>query len=131
MNIKSKNLERIVFVLIIWAACAAFLIYKQSVEKELADAIESKFEDRWISAKTYLVLATAIRDNRLQSALKFAEDSMENEVLYFTHNGKNLGGLTKFETSTIKQVQDYWEKSCNRECLISIEPILNNEIFEQ
>ena len=126
---KSDNLKVVLFVLVLLAVGIGFHFYNQFNDKRLAEAIEFMSEDQWISAKGYLALATAIRNDKPTEALKFSEDLMSMEVKGFTNNGNNLEGLTKYEVSTIKQIREYWENKCNRECLGSISQILNNEKF--
>lgn len=126
---KSDNFKAVAFVLVLLAIGIGFHFYSQFNDKRLAEAIESMSEDQWISAKSYLALATAIRNEKPAEALKFTEDLMSIEVKSFTDNGKNLEDLTKFEISTIKQIREYWENKCNRECLGSISGILNDEKF--
>ena len=126
---KSENFKVVMLVFVILATGVGFLFYKQSVDERLVDTIESITEDEWISAKSHLVLATAIRNNKSTEALIFTEELIVMDVKNFTNDGKNLDELKEYEISTIKQIREYWEKRCDKKCLESISQVLNDERF--
>jgi hypothetical protein len=127
MQMKKEYFKPILFIVL--GICIGSVMTQQYISKRLISKIEAIWEDEWILAKSYLTLATAIRNNKSSGALKFTEQQIVLNVNNFTNKGNSLNDLTKHEISTIKQIKSYWEEHCKKECLQDISQILNDERF--
>jgi len=115
------------FLYIVLGAFICFFFSEQYAGNKALKIIEEVANDEWVSAKSNLVLATAIRNGKSNEALEFTENQMVMNVNAFTNKGKKLNELSEYEKSIIRQIKEYWEKDCKKECLHAISQILSDE----
>ncbi len=127
MHMKSEIIKVILFISIGITFGSVFT--KQSANNRLIETIDLLTEDEWISAKSHLSLATAIRNNP-SKALEFTERQIVKNVNKMTDNGKSLDDLTEFEISTIYQIKEYWGEKCKKQCFQDISQVLSDDRFE-
>ncbi|RJG38990.1 hypothetical protein [Motilimonas pumila] len=88
------------------------------IEDSMNDSIQRNHEFRAFEAQSHLVVAKAVRDNRLDEAIAFSESIMDRNISFFLKQEIKDSSID----SLIRQAKDYKVKDCSNKCL----PSLNN-----
>jgi len=65
----------------------------------------------------YLAIATSVRNQQYDTALKFTEDRLASSVNSLTQNGVKIDSLSTFDKKALEKVRIYRAKDCGNDCL--------------